>query len=57
MEKLPESDPQRAEGKMKEMGEHQSKGEPSKKIRLKIDGEEVELVDQIQLYATNEQVS
>lgn len=54
--KIPD-DPQRAEGDLKHTGQRQTKGEVGKRIKLKIDGEEVELVDQIQLYATNEQVS
>lgn len=60
VEKLPDSDPQEAEkhetdgatrGKSTE-----GKGEIGAVIKVKIDGEEVELADQIQLYATNDQV-
>ncbi|GAA5979277.1 hypothetical protein JCM5350_006951 [Sporobolomyces pararoseus] len=60
VEKLPESDPQQAEqhetrgasrGESKE-----GKGEIGAVIKVKIDGEEVELADQIQLYATNDQL-
>ncbi|GAA5842996.1 hypothetical protein JCM3766R1_001656 [Sporobolomyces carnicolor] len=60
VEKLPDSDPQEAEkhetdgatrGKSTE-----GKGEIGAVIKVKIDGEEVELADQIQLYATNDQL-
>lgn len=57
VESLPGGDPQKAEGSMRESGHEQSKGEVGKTLKVKIDGEEVEVVDQIQLYATNEQVS
>lgn len=40
-----------------ESGEGQSKAEPAKRIRVKIDGVQVELTDQIQCYATNEQLA
>ncbi|GAA6018146.1 hypothetical protein JCM11491_003334 [Sporobolomyces phaffii] len=60
VEKLPEPEPQQAE-------QHETKGTPSggakegkgeigEVIKVKIDGEEVELADQIQLYATNDQL-
>jgi len=38
-------------------GEGQSKAEPTRNIKIKIDGVEVELKDQIQCYATNEQLT
>ncbi len=38
-------------------GQGQSKAEPARKIKVKIDGVEVELKDQIQCYATNEQLA
>lgn len=57
VESLPGGDPQKAEGSLRESGREQAKGEVGKTLKVKIDGEEVEVVDQIQLYATNEQVS
>ena len=61
VEKLPEDDPQRAEQhetQGKSVGDSsEGKGEIGEVIKVKIDGEEVELADQIQLYATNDQVS
>ncbi|GAA6047205.1 hypothetical protein JCM3770_006950 [Rhodotorula araucariae] len=65
VEKLPDHDPQRAEqtgvsgqgtgDKTRTDGE-QNKAEVAHVIKVKVDGKEVELVDQIQLYATNEQL-
>ncbi|KAK4057569.1 hypothetical protein OIO90_001214 [Microbotryomycetes sp. JL221] len=56
VESLPNDDPQAAEGQQREHGQSQNKGEPAERIKIKIDGEEIELTDQIQLYATNEQL-
>lgn len=56
IEGLPDEDPQRAEGSTKDEGHKQSTGEVGETLKLKIDGEEVEVTDQIQLYATNDQV-
>lgn len=65
VEKLPEDDPQRAEregaggqgtGPKTSTDGEQNKAELARVIKVKVDGEEVELSDQIQLYATNEQV-
>ncbi|KAM0793477.1 hypothetical protein ACM66B_000919 [Microbotryomycetes sp. NB124-2] len=56
VEQLPDDDPQAAEGPQREEGQPQNKADPAKQIKIKIDGEEVELTDQIQLYATNEQL-
>lgn len=60
VEKLPESDPQQAEqhetGGASRDDSKEGKGEIGAVIKVKIDGEEVELADQIQLYATNDQV-
>ncbi|GAA5859683.1 hypothetical protein JCM1840_006408 [Sporobolomyces johnsonii] len=60
VESLPEADPQRAEqhstqGKPEGEGE-EGKGEIGRVIKVKVDGEMVELADQIQLYATNDQL-
>ena len=57
VQNLPDDDPQQAEGTTKDPGHEQAKGEVGKVLKVKVDGEEVEVVDQIQLYATNEQVS
>ncbi|KAK4055202.1 hypothetical protein OIV83_000482 [Microbotryomycetes sp. JL201] len=57
VEQLPDDNPQAAEGQQREQGQPQNKADPAKQIKIKIDGEEVELVDQIQLYATNDQAS
>jgi ribonuclease HI len=61
VENLPESDPQQAEQHETDGapsgGTKEGKGEIGAVIKVKIDGEEVELADQIQLYATNDQVS
>ncbi|GAA5920760.1 hypothetical protein JCM1841_004171 [Sporobolomyces salmonicolor] len=60
VEKLPEADPQRAEQhttQAKPEGEgEEGKGEIGRVIKVKVDGEMVELADQIQLYATNDQL-
>ncbi|GAA5946989.1 hypothetical protein JCM3765_002103 [Sporobolomyces pararoseus] len=60
VEKLPESDPQQAEqtetGGAPRGGSKEGKGEIGAVIKVQIDGEEVELADQIQLYATNDQL-
>ncbi|GAA5905176.1 uncharacterized protein JCM6883_006308 [Sporobolomyces salmoneus] len=60
VEKLPESDPQQAEQHETKGGttggSNEGKGEIGAVIKVKIDGEEVELADQIQLYATNDQL-
>ncbi|BGP44828.1 hypothetical protein JCM10450v2_000643 [Rhodotorula kratochvilovae] len=65
VEKLPDHDPQRAEqtgtdgqgtGEKTSTDGEQNKAEVAHVIKVKVDGEEVELVDQIQLYATNEQL-
>lgn len=56
VESLPGGDPQKAEGSTKDPGHEQAKGEVGETLRVKVDGEEVEVRDQIQLYATNEQV-
>ena len=50
-------DPHSGDPKAAERGtEKQAKGEVGKILKVKIDGEEVEVSSQIQLYATNEQV-
>ncbi|BGP12779.1 hypothetical protein JCM10213_007293 [Rhodosporidiobolus nylandii] len=71
VEKLPDNDPKKAEqhrahGPDDKLGSSQHKGsaedsaqhkaEVAEVIRVKVDGEEIELKDQIQLYATNEQL-
>ncbi|GAA5850059.1 hypothetical protein JCM8547_000999 [Rhodosporidiobolus lusitaniae] len=70
VENLPEKDPKKAEqhqghgpedklGSSKQKGNAeggQSKAEVAEVIKVKVDGEEIELKDQIQLYATNEQL-
>lgn len=65
VENLPEDDAQRAEetgdaaqgaGPKTSTGGAQNKAELAHVIKVNVDGQEVELVDQIQLYATNEQV-
>ncbi|GAA5875983.1 hypothetical protein JCM16303_006982 [Sporobolomyces ruberrimus] len=60
VEKLPESDPQRAEQHETKGapvgGANEGKGEIGEVIKVKVDGEEIELADQIQLYATNDQL-
>ncbi|KAL8280896.1 hypothetical protein RQP46_006575 [Phenoliferia psychrophenolica] len=48
-------DPQAAEGRTE--GKGQDKAEVGKILKVKVDGEEVEVRDQIQLYATNEQLA
>ncbi|GAA5926587.1 hypothetical protein JCM3775_001058 [Rhodotorula graminis] len=66
VENLPEDDPQRAEhsgdaaqggGPKTRTGGEQNKAELAHVIKVTVDGQEVELVDQIQLYATNEQLA
>ncbi|BGP04824.1 hypothetical protein JCM10049v2_000626 [Rhodotorula toruloides] len=64
VERLPDNDPKRAEqhngdasAATDETGASgQHKTEVSKVMKVEVDGKEVELVDQIQLYATNEQL-
>lgn len=66
VQQLPDDKPQAAEQHNTEgagAGSHERKGEDEQHkaevaevITVKVDGEEVKLVDQIQLYATNEQV-
>lgn len=57
-----ESEPQKAEGKNKEKEKEKKvggggKGEVEEIFKVKVDGEDVEIDSQIQLYATNDQVS
>ncbi|GAA5980276.1 hypothetical protein JCM11641_005526 [Rhodosporidiobolus odoratus] len=70
VEKLPDNDPKQAErhqghgpddklGTSQQNGSvdgGQSKAEVAEVIKVQVDGEEIELKDQIQLYATNEQL-
>lgn len=51
------SKPQKAEGKDRNKREGGGKGEVEEIFKVKVDGEEVEIDSQIQLYATNDQVS
>lgn len=52
---LGDDDPRKAEEGQKEEG-RKTMTEPGSVLRVEVDGEEVEVRDQIQLYATNEQV-
>ncbi|GAA5922423.1 uncharacterized protein JCM15063_003299 [Sporobolomyces koalae] len=61
VEDLPEADPQEAENHATQSqaaagSSKEGKGEIGEVIKVEIDGEQVELADQIQLYATNDQL-
>lgn len=50
------TNPQATENTTTDLGHEEGKAEVAEIFKVKIDGEEVEVRDQIQLYATNEQV-